>query len=207
MRIGKMDWRRAGIAVLIGAASFMAYTPPATTQSTAPPQYDSTGKLLLRPVGFETWVFVGSNYGLTYKGEGDPNHPEFHNVYISPQAYAEFVKTQTFPDRTVFVIDRLTPEPKKPEGIVSAGVYNDKRLGLLVSVKNLHRPDGGALPWAYYLFPMQDNKLPDSAAAEPDSSMVPDNEKEQTCEGCHAVHASRDHVWVQFYPTLRNLLH
>jgi hypothetical protein len=208
MSIGKAGWRRAGMVVLIGMAAFVVSAPPATTQSSTAPQYDAKGNLL-RPVGFETWVFVGSNLGLAY--EGKPEQPEFHNVYISPQAYAEFVKTQTFPDLTVLVIDRLTAKDREAKGVVTAGVYNDQRVGVLAAVKNLHRPDKGTKPWAYYVFSMDDGnppKMPDSAAAEPDStSASTDSEKEKTCEGCHAVHASRDHVWVQFYPVLRNLLH
>jgi len=204
MRTGKTGWWRAGIVVLIGLAAFVVSAPPATTQSSAPPQYDSEGNLL-RPVGFETWVFVGSNRGLAYQGEGKPKNPEFHNVYISPQAYAEFVKTQTFPDLTVFVVDRLTSKDREAKGVVTAGSYNDERIGLLVSVKNLHRPDKRTKPWAYYLF---STKPPDSAKAELDSTdFEKESDKEKTCEGCHAVHASTDHVWVQFYPILRNLLH
>jgi hypothetical protein len=207
MSIGKRGGCGAvtGTLVLIGLATFLVAAPPAATQSSAPPQYDPDGNLL-RPDGFETWVFVGSNLGLAYKGESDTDTREFHNVYISPPAYAEFVKSQTFPDRTVFVVDRLTAKDNEPKGVVSAGVFNDQRLGLLVAVKNLNRPDKGTLPWAYYLFPAKDNPPP--AKAQPDSSSVKtDSEKEKTCEGCHAKHASRDHVWVQFYPILRNLVH
>jgi Cytochrome P460 len=200
MRIGKTGWR-AGIVILIGAAAFMAYAPPATTQSSNPPQYSNGW--LLRPGGFETWVFVGSNLALAYLGS--PPRQEFHNVYISPQAYEEFVRTQNFPDRTVLIIDRFTSRNRDDKGVVTAGSYNDEWLGIEVAVKNMHRPDGKTKPWAYYQFPKGG---PDSAKAELDSSDFTDpKEQEQTCEGCHAVHASRDHVWVQFYPILRKLLH
>jgi hypothetical protein len=203
----KRGWGHVGLLALVGASAWLAFAPSATPQSSDPPQYDSSGNLL-RPVGFETWVFVGSNLGLAYQGEGKPQHPEFHNVYMSPQAYAEFVKTQTFPDLTVFVIDRLTPKDREAKGIVTAGVYNDQRVGILAAVKNMHRPDKRTKPWAYYVFSMDGNQMPDSAKAELDSTdFEKDSEKEKTCEGCHAVHASRDHVWVQFYPILRNLLH
>jgi hypothetical protein len=133
MRISKTAWRRAGIVGLIGAAAFVISAPPATTQSSNPPQYDSDGKLL-RPVGFETWVFVGSNLGLTYKGEPKPkpDAEQYHNVFMKPQAYQEFVRDQKFTDRTVFVIDRLTAPTKNPttHGWASWSPGN-----------NLHRPD------------------------------------------------------------------
>jgi hypothetical protein len=208
MRAGKKGWCRAGIVMLIGMAAFVVSAPPATTQSSDPPQYDSGGNLL-RPVGFETWTLVGSNLGLAYKEEltktgfvaspPEADKPMFHNVYISPQAFAEFVKTQKFPDLTVFVIDVLTAADKEPKGVLTAGVYNDKRVAIEVAVKNQHRPDGKTTPWAYYQFPMKGNppKLPDSAKAEEDA----------TCENCHhKVNASTDNVWVQFYPILRNMM-
>jgi Cytochrome P460 len=198
MCIGKRGWWRAGIVVLIGAAAFMAYAPPGTTQYSAPPQYDSSGNLL-RPVGFETWVFVGSNFGLAYESTSD--QPEFHNVYMSPQAYAEFAKTKIFPDKTVFVIDRLTAGDRNedPTHELKAGQYNDKRLGILAAVKDLNHPHpvGSTTPWAYYVFSMEGDKMPDSTPAQDAAN----------CENCHAkVNANTDNVWVPFYPILRNLM-
>jgi hypothetical protein len=204
MRIGKRGWWRAGIVVLIGAAAFMAYAPPATTQSSDPPQYDSSGNLL-RPVGFETWVFVGSNLGLTYKGEPKPkpDAEQYHNVFMKPQAYQEFVRDQKFPDRTVFVIDLRTKADKDPNpnpmGELINGSYNDQRTGILVAVKDLNhpRPPGSKTPWAYYIFPMEGNKMPDSEKAQDAAN----------CEECHrTVNAKTDNVWVQFYPILRDLM-
>ena len=204
MRTRKTDWWRAGIVVLVGAVAFMAYAPPATTQSSTPPQYDSNGNLL-RPVGFETWVFVGSNLGLTYKGEPkpEPDEEQYHNVFMKPQAYEEFAKTKKFPDQTVFVIDFRTKANKDPNpdpmGELIAGSYSDQRTGISVAVKDLNhpRPPGSETPWAYYVFFMKDNKMPDSAKAQDAAN----------CEVCHrTVNAKTDNVWVQFYPILRDLM-
>jgi len=202
MRIGKAAWR-TGIVVLIGAAAFMAYAPPATTQSGAPPQYNDAGELL-RPVGFETWVFVGSNLGLTYAGEPKPkpDDEQYHNVFMKPEAYAVYAKTQKFPDKTVFVVDLRTKENKDPNpnpmGEIINGSYNDKRTGLLTAVKDLNhpRPKGSTTPWAYYIFEMDGNKMPDSAKAQDAAN----------CEHCHStVNTKTDNVWVQFYPILRDM--
>ena len=52
------------------------------------------------PTGFETWVFVGSNLGLSYKQDlfamtaneaARANPQQFHNVYLSTSAYADFL--------------------------------------------------------------------------------------------------------------------
>jgi hypothetical protein len=192
----KRGWGHAGLLALVGASAWLAFAPSAATQSSTPPQYDSDGNLL-RPTGFETWVFVGANLGLTYKGEPQSDKPFFHNVYMSPQAYAEFAKTRKFPDRTVFVVDLLTASDQNPE--LKAGVYNDQRVGILAAVKNMHRPDKGTKPWAYYVFSVEGNppKMPDSKKAEDDAD----------CESCHSrVNAKTDNVWVQFYPILRNMM-
>jgi Cytochrome P460 len=201
MRVSKTGWWRVGIVILIAGAAFVVSAPPATTQSSDPPQYDSRHNLL-RPVGFETWVFVGSNLGLAYAGEEKPKNPEFHNVFMSPQAYAEFVKTQTFPDLTVFVIDRRKAAKKDPNpnpmGELINGEFNDTRVGIEVAVKNQNRPDGSKTVWAYYDFsnPNDPSKLLESAEAQPDAN----------CENCHhTVNAKTDNVWVQFYPILRDM--
>jgi hypothetical protein len=174
----------------------------ANCQPGTAPSYDPVTHNLCTPVGFETWVFVGSNLGLSYK----ENHPtmtaeektraeiqQFHNVYINPEAYAHFAAAGEFPDRTVLVMEVFDAANKDPGGVLATGVFNGERAGLEVAVKNLRRPDGSTTPWAYYILDPADPHA--TAKARPDSK----------CEACHAVNASKDHVWVQFYPTLRKL--
>jgi hypothetical protein len=56
----------AGVTTLWFALA--ALGPAAQSQSSDDPQYAPGGDLLL-PTGFETWVFVGSNLGLSYTPE------------------------------------------------------------------------------------------------------------------------------------------
>jgi cytochrome P460 len=199
----------ASIAVLASVASAPAAEPSV-------PRYTADGQLLA-PVGYESWVFVGSNFGLAYRRdlparvEADasrseqpqrrpevrPDQQQFHNVYINPEAYAYFVATGEFPNPTILAMDRFAAADKEPKGIVSNGVFNGNRLGLEVAVKNLSRPDGKTTPWAYYDFtdPSDPAKPRTAAPAFPDAA----------CESCHRQHASKDNVWVQFYPVLRGL--
>jgi hypothetical protein len=178
------------------------------------PRYTADGQLVA-PVGYQSWVFVGSNLGLAYRSElrtrteterSTTNPPteradqpreamQFHNVYINPEAYAHFVATGEFPDPTILVMDRYSAADKEPRGIVSSGVFNGDRRGVEVAVKNLSRPDGSATAWAYYDFTdrADPTKTRDAAPAFPDAA----------CENCHHEHASKDNVWVQFYPVLR----
>ena len=153
--------------LLIGAAALAAIAALASmtltsevsgqTYSTAP-QYTADGQLKV-PVGFETWVFVGSNLALGYKDELKEttkleslraSQQQFHNIYINPEAYAYFVANKEFPDKTVLVMDVFTAPDRDPKNILTAGFYNGKQIGLQVAVKNLNRPDGKTTPWAYY---------------------------------------------------------
>src|SRR5262245_7823859 len=80
----------------------------AWAQSPFEPKY--RGELLLLPEDFTSWIFVGSNLGLGYAREVTGNTPKeltraetavYHNVYISPPAYAAYKQTQAFPDKPV----------------------------------------------------------------------------------------------------------
>jgi hypothetical protein len=203
---GKLS-RRCGLVACAAAFCFAlaASGPPARSQSPDEPHYAPGGDLLL-PEGFDTWVFVGSNLGLSYTPDaaaaaGTPppragGQQQFHNVVINKAAYDHFLANGRFPDRTVLVMQVFEAAGKEPKGVLASGVFNGRRVGLEVAVKNASRPDGKTTPWAYYNFtdPSDRSKTLASAAAFPDES----------CANCHQHHASIDNVWVQFYPALRD---
>jgi hypothetical protein len=175
----------------------------ARSQKVDDPQYTPSGDLVL-PSGFETWVFVGTNLGLSYTpgaaaaaAAPPPRAPtqQFHNVSINRAAYDYFLANGRFPERTVLVMQVFEAANKEPSDVLASGVFNGRRVGLEVAVKNSSRPDGKMTPWAYYNFtnPSDRNKAA-SATAFPD----------QNCANCHQRHASIDNVWVQFYPALRD---
>lgn len=193
-------------SALVFAIAWLASLSSAMSQSVITPEYGPDGRLKV-PVGFETWVFVGSNLGLAYKSElpamtaAEATRAAaqvFHNVYINPEAYEHFRRTRTFPEKTILVMEVLGAASKESDSILSSGVFNGERLGLEVAVKNTARPDGQTTPWAYYDFTdrQQPSGIREFAPAFPD----------QACENCHRQHASMDNVWVQFYPSLRKLL-
>jgi len=198
--------RRCGLVVGATTLCFAlaASGPSARSQSSDEPQYAPGGDLLL-PNGFETWVFVGSNLGLSYTPDAaaaaaapPPRAPrqQFHNVSINKAAYDYFSANGRFPERTVLVMQVFEAADKEPTSVLASGVFNGRRVGLEVAVKNASRPDGKTTPWAYYNFtdPSDRSKVLASAAAFPD----------EVCANCHQRHASIDNVWVQFYPTLRD---
>jgi len=168
------------------------------------PRYAPSGDLLL-PNGFETWVFVGSNLGLSYTPDAaaaasapPPRAPrqQFHNISINKAAYDYFLANDRFPEKTVLVMQVFEAADKEPRSVLASGVFNGRRVGLEVAVKNTSRPDSNTTPWAYYNFTDSSDrsKVLASAAAFPD----------EVCANCHRLHASIDNVWVQFYPALRD---
>jgi hypothetical protein len=195
---------RTGVVAIVTLAAASASTSLVQAQTKIVPKYTADGQLLA-PVGYETWVFVGSNLGLAYRrdlpartGAEPPraDQPQFHNVYINPEAYAHFMATGEFPDPTILAMDRFAAADKEPKGIVSNGVFNGDRRGLEVAVKNLSRPDGKTTPWAYYDFTDRSDPSKNRASAPAFA--------DEACESCHRQHASKDNVWVQFYPVLRS---
>jgi hypothetical protein len=150
------------------------------------PEYDSSGALV-RPADFEHWMFVGANIGMSYSNEASKGPGEFHSVYMQREAYAEYVKTGKFPEKTMFVLAQYDPAQKV--SINKNGYFEGALTGLAASVKNHERfPQG----WAYYVF---DGTGP---AAKATASPKP------MCFDCHDQHADDDHVFVQFHTVLRH---
>jgi hypothetical protein len=203
--LGKLS-RRCGLITSAAAFCFTlaALPPKAQAQLADEPRYAPSGELML-PNGFETWVFVGSNLGLSYTPDAAAaasapppraGRQQFHNVAINRAAYDHFLANGQFPDRTVLVMQVFEAADKEPKGVLASGMFSGRRVGLEVAVKNASRPDGKTTPWAYYNFtdPSDRAKVLASAPAFPD----------QACANCHQLHASIDNVWVQFYPALRD---
>src|SRR5215471_16628094 len=93
--------RRCSLVVGATALCFAlaASGPSARAQSSDEPQYAPGGDLIL-PNGFDTWVFVGSNLGLSYTPDAAAaaaapppraaRQQQFHNVSINKAAYDYF---------------------------------------------------------------------------------------------------------------------
>src|SRR5215470_3456307 len=126
--------RRCGS--VIGAAvlclTLAASSSQAQAQLADEPRYTPGGDLLL-PNGFETWVFVGSNLGLSYTPDAaaaaaapPPRAPrqQFHNVSINKTAYDYFLANDRFPEKTVLVMQVFEAADKEPKGVLASGVFN-----------------------------------------------------------------------------------
>jgi hypothetical protein len=200
------------VAALAGYLALQPFAPTvrAQTQGSPDPQYVPGNGNLIRPKDFHGWMFVGSNLGLSYATELKVNTGrerllttglgEYHNIYLKPEAYSDYVRTGTFPDRTVLVMDVYQAMARDAKGVVTAGSYNGDWLGIEVAVKNNHRPDHVETDWAYYDFTDRvghGKNIPADQKAE----------LKKDCYDCHRAHAGYDNVWVQFYPIIRGVKH
>ena len=153
------------------------------------PKY--TGDQLLRPTNYREWMFVGSSIGMGYQEAARPESEkpqQFHNIYIQPEAYRSYVSTGKFPDKTILVMEVISPGTNA--SINKQGKFEDKFVGIEVTVK-----DESKTPekWAYYNFIGSGGQaLPQAKAFAKDA-----------CWSCHNQHAAVDNVFLQFYPVLR----
>jgi hypothetical protein len=155
----------------------------------AEPRYGAGGELL-RPEGYERWILAGASIGLGYSEGAKSEGPGvFHNVYMQPEAYAEYRGSGRFPEKTIFVL--ALHEPRQRESINREGYFEGDLVALEAAVKDRERFAEG---WAYFDFGKGGRNA--SAAAKPPSA----------CHACHVEHGADDNVFVQFYPLLRPFL-
>jgi hypothetical protein len=166
---------------------FVKSDEPAANKTMALPRY-TADKNLVMPEGYHNWVFVGASIGLSYSEESRGAGPGlFHNVYTQPEAYAEYLRTGKFPEKSMFVMEVYQPEQKVSPN--KNGYFEGQRAAVEVSVKDRETfPEG----WAYFNF---GNGRRTEARPIPKAS----------CFECHHEHGADDNVFVQFYPALRDV--
>jgi hypothetical protein len=111
------------------------------------------------------------------------SHHVFDNVFVNPAAYQAFVKTGTWPDHTMLVLE--VRDARGKGSINQKGNYQGGRTAVEVHVKDEARFPG---KWAFFGF--DEGKT---------ARMIPTT---ADCYSCHAAHAAVDTTFVQFYPTL-----
>jgi hypothetical protein len=147
------------------------------------PRYAADGALH-RPVEVERWILVGASLGLGYSDATGDGPGMFHRVYLEPTAYEHYQRTGRFRDGTMLALAIRQPERRVPPS--RAGWTEGDLAALELAVKDPGRFPGG---WAYF----------DFGRAAPTAAALPP----ERCARCHAQHAARDNVFVQFYPQLR----
>jgi hypothetical protein len=154
-------------------------------------KFDGAGKLV-QPTGYRHWVFVGSPLTPNDMNDGKAAFPEFHHVYIHPDAFSVYKRTGAFPDGTIIIKELLSVGKKQaPSG---KGYFNGDFIGLEATIKDTKRFKNEPGNWAYFSFTTpigQPHKK--SAKAFPKTK----------CNFCHQAFAKDDWVFTQYYPVLR----
>src|ERR1700719_2468294 len=152
--------------------------------STQRPTYTADGRLKF-PANYREWVYLTSGVDMSYSLNAmGMDHSMFDNVFVNPDAYKAFLRTGTWPDKTLLVLEVRTAGSKA--SINKSGHYQTSDvMGREVHVKDESRFPG---KWAFFGF---DGDGP--------AKQVP---KEAACYSCHEQHAAVDTTFVQFYPTL-----
>jgi hypothetical protein len=106
--------------------------------------------------------------------------PRFDNVFVTRAAYQAFLKTGTWPDKTILILEIRTSDSNA--SINKGGRFQTDAVAVEAEVKS-----GGK--WTFYGF----------GKDKPTGKPFPAN---ANCYSCHSQHGAVDNTFVQFYPTL-----
>jgi hypothetical protein len=169
---------------MVALTLFGSQQEPATYSFS--PEYTSDAQLKF-PQHYREWVYLSSGLDMSYTAKAAEDTNEFHqfdNVFVNPEAYQSFLKTGTWPDKTMLVLE--TRKGQQRGSINQKGRFQTALLGAEVHVKDeVHFPG----KWAFFGFGAHDKS----------STMIPTT---ATCYSCHAQHGAVDTTFTQFYPTL-----
>jgi hypothetical protein len=172
------------IALFLSALAFLS--PPVPREFGAVssgPDFTGDGELTL-PQGYREWVYLTSGFDMSYNPSMQMGGQHmFDNVFVNPEAYKVFVKTGTWPDKTMLVLEERGARDKG--SINRSGNFQGDVMGLELHVKDEARFPG---KWAFFAFGGEKTAKAIPTAAD--------------CYSCHAQHAAVDTTFVQFYPTL-----
>ena len=170
-------------AVAVAALCLLSSMVSSQEQSSAVPTYTSDGGLKL-PEHYREWVYLSTGFDMSYRPAMQMGHHMFDNVFVDPESYRVFLKTATWPDRTMLVLEVRGARGRG--SINRTGNYQD---GEIMSLE-VHLKDEMRFPnrWAFFAFD-----------DTPIGKLVPEA---ADCYSCHAAHGAVDTTFVQFYPTL-----
>ena len=155
----------------------------ATISTEAGPSYESDGRLRY-PARYREWIYLSSGIDMAYSKVALSMHSTFDNVFVEPTAYREFLRSGTWPDGTLLVLESRAASGRG--SINQRGKYQSgEPLGVEVHVRDSKRFKGD---WAFFSF----------ESAKP-ATLIPMTED---CYSCHQEHGAVDTTFVQFYPTL-----
>lgn len=158
--------------------------------------FNKNGELKL-PQGYRQWVFIGAPLTPHGLNGGKAGFPEYHHVYVNPDAFDVYKRTGTFPEGAVIAKELvLVKKGKHEDGSYDApsgrGYFADKYNGMDVMVKDNKR-FSKTNGWGFFNFGHHSPPYMTHARSAPKNN----------CASCHAANAKKDMVFTQFYPILK----
>ncbi|TVT58013.1 MAG: chain A cytochrome P460 [Sedimenticola thiotaurini] len=193
----KTNWKIMTRVMLLGVGLATSSVASAEdTQNMGAAVFNGKGELM-RPEGFRQWVFLGAPLTPNGLNNGSAGFPEFHHVYVNPDAFAVYERTGVFPDGTVIAKELvLLKHGKYKDGSYDApsgrGYFADKPNGMDVMVKDSKRFKA-TNNWGFFNFGHHAPPYSEASAAAPAAS----------CAACHTANAEKDMMFTQFYPILK----
>jgi hypothetical protein len=165
-------------------AVVLCVVPGAEAQPASPasPAYTADGRLEF-PKTYRTWVYLSSGLDMSYLPSTAGRMSTFGNVFVNPVSHESFLKTGTWPDKTVLVLEIRRAEENG--SINKSGRFQSDSLRTEIHVKDTARFGGG---WAFFAY-----------SDETPAQMIP---RSANCYSCHQANGAVDTTFVQFYPTL-----
>ena len=185
----------AAATVVAMTATMGLLTPAAESQAMAKdgwgPQWTADGKLKL-PTGYHEWVFLGSPLTPDALNGGEAAFPEYHNVYVQPQAFRAYRATGEWPEGTIMLkeLQRVRNGDSADGSSVEVsgrGYFPGARNGIDISVKDSTR-FADTDDWGFFNFGHHAPPYPSAVAAAPADA----------CANCHIANAD-DMVFSKFY--------
>jgi hypothetical protein len=142
-------------------------------------------------------VFIGAPLTPNGLNNGKAGFPEYHHVYVNPDAYAVYQRAGEFPDGTVIAKEPvLLQKGEYKDGSKIApsgrGFFAGDFNGMDVMVKDSKR-FAATNAWGFFNFGHHAPPYVKATQAEP----------AENCASCHAASAGKDMVFKTCYPVLR----
>jgi hypothetical protein len=181
--------------VRAGALAFLLLGAATPCVAGPAPSFNAAGELE-RPADFREWIYLTTGldmfYGPVAAAMRRDGGSVFSNVYVTPDAYREFMRSGKWPEKTMFILEARRADTAA--SIDNVGKSQGPLLAIESAVKDTARfgKNEGSNGWGYFAFDGP-NGPKTSAAALPTSA---------ACYSCHAQNTAVDNTFVQYYPTL-----
>jgi hypothetical protein len=194
MMMNRLAILSAAVGVMITASVIMTGISQVVLAQSAPawgPQWNEQGELTL-PRDYHQWVFLGSPLTPHALNGGSAGFPEYHNVYVHPEAFNAFRNSGEWPEGTIMLKElQLTRPGSNPDGSAveasGRGYFPGERNGIDISVRDSKRfKDSNG--WGFFNFGHHAPPYAQTAAAQP----------VEACAGCHIANAT-NMVFSKFY--------